>query len=241
MRELLLNAVKYAQVSVAEVTLTVADEALTLTVVDAGVGFDPTRLRAEGGTEGGFGLFGIRERLELLGGHLEIESAPGRAAGSPWSLRSTRARGRTGDPPRPRPRVRPPSAPAMARPTGRRTRVLVVDDHALVRRGFATLLAGEPDLDVVGEAADGKLAIELARHLVPDVILMDVSMPVLNGIEATRIIHAEFPAVRIIGLSVFDDPDQPDAMRAAGAVAYVRKNDPPETLLAAIRGGPGPK
>jgi DNA-binding NarL/FixJ family response regulator len=61
-------------------------------------------------------------------------------------------------------------------------------------------------------------------------------MPVLDGIEATRAIHGEFPALRIIGLSVFDAPAQPDAMRAAGAVAYVRKHDPPEALLAAIRG-----
>jgi len=76
-RELLLNTVKYAQVSSAEVALTAADEALTLTVADTGVGFDPARLRVLGGTEGGFGLLGIRERLELLGGRLEIASHPG--------------------------------------------------------------------------------------------------------------------------------------------------------------------
>ena len=79
-RELLLNTVKYAQVSAAEVTLTVADEELTLTVADTGVGFDPARLRVLGGTEGGFGLLGIRERLELLGGRLEIASHPGRGS-----------------------------------------------------------------------------------------------------------------------------------------------------------------
>ena len=79
-RELLLNIVKYAQVTVAEVMLTQADDTLTLTVADAGVGFDPTRLRVVGGTEGGFGLFAIRERLELLGGRLEIASAPGQGS-----------------------------------------------------------------------------------------------------------------------------------------------------------------
>ena len=79
-RELLLNAVKYAEVSAAEVTLTRAGEALTLTVADAGLGFDPTTLRVLGGTEGGYGLLGIRERLELLDGRLKIESAPGQGS-----------------------------------------------------------------------------------------------------------------------------------------------------------------
>jgi DNA-binding NarL/FixJ family response regulator len=125
-------------------------------------------------------------------------------------------------------------------PVAPRLRVLVVDDHALVRRGFATLLAGEPDLTVVGEAANGQMAIELTRQLSPDVVLMDVNMPVMNGIEATRAIHAEFPMVRVIGLSVFEDPDQTAAMRHAGAVGYLHKNATAEALLAAIRGGEAP-
>ena len=117
---------------------------------------------------------------------------------------------------------------------------MIVDDHALVRRGFATLLAKEPDLTVVGEAADGQVAIGMTRELAPDVVLMDISMPVLDGIEATRAIHAEFPAVRVIGLSMFEDPDQPVAMREAGAAGYLSKSDSAEALLAAIRGGGAP-
>jgi PAS domain S-box-containing protein len=226
-RELLLNTVKYAQVAAAEVALTHQEHTLTLTVADAGIGFDPARLRVAGGVEGGFGLLGIRERLELVGGHLEIESRPGQ--GSRFRLVA---------PLRPvaeeAPAARPPASPAAA---GRRTRVLVVDDHALVRRGFVTLLAGAPDLEVVGEAADGKMAIDLTREMAPDVILMDISMPVMNGIEATRAIHAEFPAARVIGLSALDAAEQSDAMRAAGAVACVNKSDSAEALLAAIRGG----
>jgi CheY-like chemotaxis protein len=235
-RELLLNTVKYAQAAAAVVTLTHQEHTLTLTVADAGVGFDPTRLRVVGGVEGGFGLLGIRERLELLGGRLEIESHPGR--GSRFRLVA---------PLRPvaeeAPGMPPPTTPAAVPggvAAGRRTRVLVVDDHALVRRGIATLLVGEPDLEVVGEAADGKMAIELTRNLAPDVILMDISMAVMNGIEATRAIHAEFPAARVIGLSVLDAAGQSDAMRAAGAMAYLNKSDSAETLLAAIRGGGAP-
>ncbi len=232
-RELLLNTVKYAQVTVAEVALTQEDDALTLTVADAGVGFDPTRLRVLGGTEGGFGLFGIRERLELMGGRLKVESAPGR--GSRFTL-VVPLRLVSGEESAIRPREVPAVVPGGV-PAGRRTRVLVVDDHALVRRGFATLLAGEPDLEVVGEAADGKVAIELTRQLRPDVILMDVNMPVLDGIEATRAIHVEFPALRVIGLSVLDATDQPAAMKEAGAVAYLSKSDSAEALLAVVRGG----
>ena len=229
-RELLLNTVKYAQVAAAEVALTRQEHTLMLTVADAGIGFDPARLRVAGGVEGGFGLLGIRERLELVGGHLEIESRPGQ--GSRFRLVA---------PLRPvaeeAPAARSPASPAAA---GRRTRVLVVDDHALVRRGIATLLVGEPDLEVVGEAADGKMAIELTRDVAPDVILMDISMPVMNGIEATSAIHAEFPAARVIGLSALDAAEQSDAMRAAGAVVCVNKIDSAEALLAAIRGGGAP-
>jgi len=236
-RECLLNTVKYARVDAADVTVTRDTEGLTLTISDAGVGFDPRTLRVAGGTEGGFGLLGIRERLELVGGRLEIASAP--REGSRFVLTVplpvVPAEGMA-----PRPPVAPRGEVQRASPAAPRLRVLVVDDRALVRRGFATLLAGEPDLTVVGEAANGQMAIELTRQLAPDVILMDISMPVLNGIEATRTIHAEFAGIRVIGLSMFEEPEQPEAMRQAGAVGYLSKNDSVEALLAAIRGGGAP-
>ncbi|HSB54857.1 MAG TPA: response regulator, partial [Gemmatimonadales bacterium] len=216
-RECLLNAVKHAQASEATVTVTAAEPTLTITVADAGVGFDPTQLRVEGGPEGGIGLLGIRERLEWMGGRLEIASAPGQ--GSRFAL--VVPLGQSAPRPAPFPVAAPAEAESQTR-AARRLRVLVVDDHALVRRGFATLLAGEPDLEVVGEANNGQRAIEVARQTAPDVILMDINMPVMNGIDATRAIHAESPAIRVIGLSVFDDPEQSDAMRQAGAAGYLR-------------------
>ena len=234
-RECLLNTVKYAQASEATVTVAAAEPELTVTVADAGVGFDPTRLRVSGGPDGGVGLLGIRERLEWIGGHLEIASAPGQ--GSCLTLVAPLGRAVL------RPVTSPVAAPAEAEPglrAPRRLRVLVVDDHALVRRGFATLLAGEPDLEVVGEAENGQQAIELTRQRSPDVILMDISMPVMNGIDATRAIHAESPAIRVIGLSMFEDPEHPEAIRQAGAVAYLSKSDTAEALLTAIRGGGAP-
>jgi CheY-like chemotaxis protein len=207
------------------------DEIGRFAVADAGVGFDPTRLRVAGGTEGGFGLLGIRERLEGIGGRLELESTPG--SGSRVTLVAPLDRTAVA-PATPLPAV-PAEAESGSR-AARRLRVLVVEDSALVRRGIATLLQGESDLEVVGEADNGQRAIELTRQLTPDVILMDVSMPVMNGVDATRAIHEEFPSVRVIGLSMLEEA-QSEAMLQAGAVGYLRTSDSAEALLAVIRGG----
>jgi DNA-binding NarL/FixJ family response regulator len=91
---------------------------------------------------------------------------------------------------------------------------------------------------VVGEAGTGAAAVTLAHQLAPEVVLMDINLPEMNGIEATRAIHAAFPAIRVIGLSMDGREDQQAAMREAGAVAYVSKAAPAEELLATIRGGP---
>jgi two-component system, NarL family, invasion response regulator UvrY len=117
-----------------------------------------------------------------------------------------------------------------------RIRVLLVDDHEIVRRGLSMVLQGESDIEIVGEAGSGSSAIEMARKLRPDVILMDVSMPGVSGAEATQVIHGEFPDIRVIGLSVFDDTRVIARMVAAGAAAYVTKGGDPSALLAAVRG-----
>jgi NarL family two-component system response regulator LiaR len=114
-------------------------------------------------------------------------------------------------------------------------RVLVVDDHTLVRQSLARVLSWEPDIEIVGEAWDGKLALELTRELRPEIVLMDINMPVMNGIEATRRICADCPTVQVIGLSMFLHGEQAQPMLEAGAVAYVSKTDSPEQLLATIR------
>lgn len=117
-----------------------------------------------------------------------------------------------------------------------RIRVLLADDHQILREGLASLLADEPDMEVVGEAGDGQEAIELARSTAPDVILMDVTMPGVDGIQATRQITSEISNVRVIGLSMHEEEDMAKAMRAAGASAYLSKGGPSEALIAAIRG-----
>ncbi len=115
-------------------------------------------------------------------------------------------------------------------------RVLVVDDHSIVRQALAAMLAQEADIEIVGDAANGQEAVALTRQHSPDVVLMDINMPVLNGIEATRAIHAESPATCIIGLSMFERDELAEAMRDAGAMDYVTKSVPPDEMLVVMRG-----
>jgi DNA-binding NarL/FixJ family response regulator len=113
------------------------------------------------------------------------------------------------------------------------TTVLLVDDHYMVRAGLAALIGAADDLEVVGEASDGELAVARALTVRPDVILMDLSMPVLDGVEATRRILAELPATRIVILSA--DTQRAGEAMAAGAVGYLLKEGDPRDLLAALR------
>ena len=116
-----------------------------------------------------------------------------------------------------------------------RIRVLVVDDHTLFRRGVSTLLSGRDDMEVVGEAGNGREAVERARELMPDVILMDIKMPEMDGLEATKRIKAEMPYVRIMMLTVSEtDEDLFEAVKA-GAQGYLLKNVDPDYLVACVQ------
>jgi PAS domain S-box-containing protein len=231
-RELLFNVVKHAKAQAATVHVDRLGDQIRVLVEDDGVGFDPAQRYAEGGHAGGFGLLSVRERLNLLGGRMEIDSTPGR--GSRFTLWAPIRRAGWADLPMSVAHQKPERA-GPAGYAGAKIRVLLVDDHRVVRQGLARLLSAEPDFEIVGEAQDGKLGVALAGQLMPDVILMDVGMPVMNGIEATRLIHDEFPAVRVIGLSMFGEADHAKAMRDAGAVNYLIKSDAADVLVAAIR------
>lgn len=115
------------------------------------------------------------------------------------------------------------------------TTILLVDDHRIVREGLRTLLGQQSDLEVVGEAADGRDAVAQARILKPDVIVMDIAMPELNGVEATRLILAELPQVRIVALSMYADRRFVAEILRAGALGYVLKDGAFEELVLAIR------
>jgi len=114
-------------------------------------------------------------------------------------------------------------------------RVLVVDDHALVREGIKSLLHGIPEIAVIGEAEDGLGAIEQARTLRPDVVLMDIGMPKMTGIEATRHIREEMPDVQVVALTIHDSEEYLFQMLRAGAAGYVLKKAHPSEMLTAIQ------
>jgi DNA-binding NarL/FixJ family response regulator len=114
-------------------------------------------------------------------------------------------------------------------------RILIAEDHKMVRDALAALIEKEPGLEVVGLAANGLEAVHLAHEAKPDVILMDINMPRMDGIEATRHITAELPEIKVIGLSVQAEPQIASEMLAAGASSFVPKSSSPEELTKAIR------
>jgi two-component system response regulator NreC len=114
-------------------------------------------------------------------------------------------------------------------------RVLVVDDHTIVRDGICALLALAGDIEVVGEAANGRDAVDMARELAPDVVLMDIAMPVLGGLEATRRIHKECPGIKVVALTQFGDRDYVFPFIEAGALGFLTKASASSELTSAIR------
>ncbi len=115
------------------------------------------------------------------------------------------------------------------------TTVMLVDDHQLVRAGLASLIDATDDLEVVAQACDGETAVSLAQRVLPDVILMDLSMPVMDGVQATRHVLDAVPASRIVVLTSFSDKDRVAEALVAGAIGYLLKDCDPRDLLAAVR------
>ncbi len=114
-------------------------------------------------------------------------------------------------------------------------RILIADDHRLLREGICALLKGEPDIIVVGEAEDGRTAVHLAHNLHPNVVLMDIGMPLLNGLEATRQIKREHPEINVLVLTVHDNEEYFRQVLEAGASGYILKRAAASELVAAIR------
>lgn len=247
LRELLINVVKHAESPRAAVTIeTDGAGELRIAVRDEGRGFDPASLNEERAFNR-FGLFSIRERLELKGGRVHVVSAPGMGSEVSLLLPLNRSRSSTfevlGSTPEPATvTVGLTSSPgADLRAVGREhrsgssaLRVLVVDDHAMMRQGLCGILQAYGDLVVVGEAGNGEAAVAESASLRPDVVVMDVNMPVMDGIEATRRITGQWPAVTVIGLSVHTSKQVEEAMRDAGAAAFVSKESAGEQLYATI-------
>lgn len=114
-------------------------------------------------------------------------------------------------------------------------RILLADDHVLVRQGFRMILSAQPDMEIVGEAGNGREAVELAEKLKPDIVIMDVAMPELNGIEATRRLTASTPRIRVLALSMHKDSVYVREILRSGARGYLLKDSADADLLTAVR------
>jgi CheY-like chemotaxis protein len=227
-RELLFNVVKHARVGEARVRRW--GRCIGLLVSDRGRGFDPQELREAAG----FGLLSICERIELLGGRMKVRSAPGRGSTFAVAVPEGSPSSQSGS-------VEEQTAPGRAtkpatQDSHARLRVLLADDHQVVREGLAALLNRQEDMEVVGQAAEGREAVDLAQELRPDVVVMDVAMPAMAGDEATRQIKQNLPQTRVVAFSMLDEPDKRETMYQAGAESYVLKTAPFEELFTAIRG-----
>ncbi|MGE0471532.1 MAG: hypothetical protein Nkreftii_000100 [Candidatus Nitrospira kreftii] len=241
MRELLINSAKYAGTGRAVLTLEQRDEILYLTVRDEGKGFDPSATNGTPivGMSSKFGLFSIKERMRSLGGSLELETSPGKGTTATLVLpirddeRSKVLGARGGEEGNDvfTARRRYPEAASAGKAinqqgsgiASRAIRVLLVDDHAMMRQGLRAMLEGYEDVQVVGEAVDGWDAVRLAEQLRPRIVVMDINMPKMNGIEATREITSRDPHIIVIGLSVNAGDDNHDAMTKAGAATLLTK------------------
>lgn len=231
-RELLQNVLKHADTNEARMTMSIEQGFVKVTVEDKGKGFDLKDDRALTPTKhGGFGLFNIQERMDWHGGSFEIESVPGE--GTKATLYAPHKEKEIN--PEEEEIIPPLTKEKLKEKQHRKIRVLLVDDHKMMRRGLRQLIEEQDDMIVVEEASTGKEAVGLARETSPHIIIMDVNIPDMDGIEATQKIKIEMPNVLVIGLSLHNNPEVIEDMRRAGASDYLTKDEAFESLIAAIR------
>ncbi|OYT25038.1 MAG: hypothetical protein CCU27_01065 [Nitrospira sp. UW-LDO-02] len=231
-RELLFNVVKHARTTEAAISLSCrTHDIVTITVSDQGCGFNlSTMTETDRALPGRFGLFNVQERVEAIGGRLNLDSTEGKGTTvtltAPIDGNSQSEPGSASS--RAKQRVAAPVPPSE------RLRILLVDDHEMVRQGLRSVLDNYEDLEVIGEAGDGESAISIAAALKPDVVVMDVNMPRIDGIEATRRIVSAQPDIVVIGLSVQNEHHVEEAMTRAGAAVFVTKERAAGQLYEAI-------
>jgi len=224
-RELLWNVVKHGATNRATVAYGRDGNRVSLAVVDKGKGFDPQAAHESGDDGTHLGLFSIRERVELRGGQVEIDSTPGVGTWVTIILPVDASEEVSSMMVEQKPPVRV---------LGESVRIVIVDDHKMVRQGLRRVLEEHDDFSIVGEAGDGAAAVAMARELEPHVVIMDVNLPTMSGIDATRDIVRERPSTIVIGLSFGSDSYVSQAMQAAGAATCIAKERAVEDVRQAI-------
>lgn len=237
-RELLSNVRKHSRVDEARIYLSRQDEQVQIIVEDKGVGFDTDEQKHKSDSNG-YGLFNTFERMDLLGGSFELISAPGVGTKAiltaPLNIEEPELKSPEGLSDSEGQNTFTDALRSGKTEPDSKIRVLLVDDHKMMREGLKKIIKEEDGIEVIAEASDGREAVTLAHEVKPDIIVMDVNMPLMNGIEATRKITADNPDVRIIGLSLHDSSNVNKAMKNAGASAYLTKTEAIEELCATIR------
>jgi PAS domain S-box-containing protein len=240
-RELLINVAKHAGTKQATVHLRRDGEYLCLEVSDTGVGFDPAIVQPhEGAHPPKFGLFSIRERMKAFGGRLDLVTAAGKGTSALLVLPlekglEQRGVGPVDDKVTADNAASERSSRESTPSTPKALTVLLVDDHAMMRQGLRSVLEAHTDIQIIGEASDGQEAVTMADSLRPAVVVMDINMPRLNGIDATARIKAQYPDIRVIGLSVNAGPNNREAMLKAGADMLLTKEAAVEELYRGIQ------
>ena len=238
-RELLINSAKYAGTGQADLTMEQRDGNLYITVRDEGSGFDPAAAgeTSRGNVSSKFGLFSIREGMRALGGSVEVRSARGQGTTATLLLPlAGKGEERAGRGRRFSPRsslLTTPHFPLSADEKPR-IRILLVDDHIMVRQGLRVILDAYADIELVGEAANGEEAVRMVDQLRPAVVVMDINMPKMDGIEAMEKIKRRYPETIVIGLSVNAAKENEEAMKRAGAVGLMTKEAAVEQLYDVI-------
>ena len=239
-QESLTNVHRYSGSPDAEISIVSEPQSVRLEVVDhgKGIGTGTARAKVDGIATLGVGIPGMRERLRQLGGQLDVDFAREGTrvvAVVPFKRAITAAADVRGDAESSSLSDKHPDKAAHAGSSDHRHRILIADDHEVMRRGVRGLLESHDEWAVCGEAFEGKEAVSKARELRPDLIIMDINMPGLTGIDAAQIIRKENPSTKILFFSVHESPQTVREVLNAGAQGYVAKSRAGHDLVDAVR------
>jgi PAS domain S-box-containing protein len=212
------------------------DKKIEVEIRDAGKGISPERLNAANGAVApiGVGIQGMKERMRQLAGKLEIASGVNRGTRVTATLPLARINGADAAEPA---SLLPgwPSGSSEAKPDRSRKQILIADDHELLRRGIRAMLETQAEWEICGEATNGQDAVDKAAALNPDLVILDINMPVLNGLAAVRQMLRSAPQTKILVFTVHDSEQTEKEVRAAGGHAYLSKNNASQDLLRVVR------